>query len=166
MLSDPPPPPDVDALLLADPLATVRAIAAVTGVPRSTVDERRRRLIAAGRLPALTRRERGHARNRARFGTVPDARRARDVEYPPSTFSLRWVRDGTPGSLDITVGPLRLPPVTAENADQIRLKIAMAIARAAWRAIGSDPVAARVFPAEPLAGGWGSAERLLVDPDP
>jgi hypothetical protein len=63
----------VDALLMEQPLATVREIAAATGVARSTVADHRRKLVASRLLPQLSRRETAVQRNRARIAAKPDA---------------------------------------------------------------------------------------------
>jgi hypothetical protein len=61
---------EIDAELVWRPLATVRSVAALYGVSRSCVQDRRDRLIAAGLLPKRSRSEVGMLRNQARFAQL------------------------------------------------------------------------------------------------
>lgn len=60
----------VDDLWLANPLATTREVARLASVSRDTAWQRKKLLADAGRLPLMSRKQLGHARNNARYAEV------------------------------------------------------------------------------------------------
>jgi hypothetical protein len=84
-----------DALWLENPLATVRAVAGQAGVSRDTAWVRRQELELAGLLPAMSRRDRGRARNRERFAEVMNdpesAYNTRPRRYPKGWRNLTQI---------------------------------------------------------------------------
>ena len=72
----------VDELLIFDPLAITRRVAEEAGVSRDTVHRRRKKLVANGKLPDLSREELGIARSRLRFANL-------DLEVAPRRPRLR-----------------------------------------------------------------------------
>jgi Winged helix-turn-helix DNA-binding len=155
---------DLDVLLVEQPLATVREIAAATGVARSTVADHRRKLVASGLLPQLSRREMAVQRNRARIAAKPDAvmppRRKRSTigTWTVTLWRSRAVMvDGklreVPGHrVRIGSGEAKFPlgpagPLTAED----RRRAAETAAQLAGRIFDEHQVP---------RSGWRSADRI------
>jgi hypothetical protein len=92
----------VEGMWLAFPLSTASEVAAFARVSRDTAWRHRRRLEAAGRLPVMSRKERGRARTNARFAEMLS-----DPDNVFHTRKRRRPRTGWWNRTDIQIeGPL------------------------------------------------------------